>query len=257
MTSAAQQTHEQSTAQLSQEFLTDAGERIGVIEKALGTGGSPEPEAVMTIRREAHNIKGTGGSFGFPVVSLIAHRLEDYISELDVLDERHVSDIAVFVDRILDIIEIGRNPDDSETEGLVRSLPAHPGVDFELSDALDVEVLLVSPSKTISLVVMQTLRACGYRVTTARTALEAIEIAVRTRPDLIITSAIMAGVSGSDLVRALGVITATQGLPVAVLTSFPKDHQELCQIPPTVPVIRLGDTFDEDLAEVITGLGLA
>lgn len=256
MASAAQKKHEQILAQLSQEFLTDAGERIGVIEKALGDGNR-NPETVMTIRRETHNIKGTGASFGFPIVGLIAHRLEDYVSGLDVLEERHVSDIAVFLDRLLDIVEAGREPDDKAAEALVRSLPAHPGVDFELADAVETEVLLVSPSKTISLATMQTLRACGYRVTTARTALEAIEIAVRSRPDLIITSAVMAGVSGNDLVRALEAITATRGLPVAVLTSLSKGHQELSQMPPEVPVIRLGNSFDEDLAEVITGFGLA
>ena len=120
----------------------------------------------------------------------------------------------------------------------------------------DVEVLLVSPSKTLSQVAMYTLRACGYRVTTARSAWEAIEIAVRAQPDLIITSAVMAGVSGVDLVRALASMTATEGVPVAVLTSFSKDHQELQKLPDGAPVIRLGDNFDDDLADIITQYGL-
>ncbi len=257
MTSTAKQTNEQIVAQLSQEFLTYAGERIGVIENALGTGSNRDSEVIMIIRRESHNIKGTGGSFGFPVVGLIAHRLEDYISGLDELDERHVSDIAVFLDCLLDIIEIGWDPDDSAAEALVRSLPAHPDVDTELSNALDIEILLVSPSKTISVIAVQTLRGSGYHVTTARSAVEALEFAVRTRPDLIITSAAMAGVSGIDLVRALRVITATRELPVAVLTSFSIDHQELNQIPSDVPVIRLGESFDKDLTKVITGFGFA
>lgn len=256
MASTAQLTDEQIVARLSQDFLIDAGERIAMIEKVLGTGGGPDPDAVMTIRREAHNIKGTGGTFGFPVIGLIAHRLEDYMSGLDAFDERHVSDVHVFVDRMMDIVEAGRDPDDSAAEALVRGLPAHPGADIELADALGLEVLLVSPSKTISLATMKTLRARGCRVTTARTALQAIEIAVQTRPDLIITSTVMDGVSGHDLVRALGVITATQGLPVAVLTSFSKTHADLEQFPSTVPVIRLGDSFDGDLAEAITRLGL-
>ncbi|MCK5365706.1 MAG: Hpt domain-containing protein [Gammaproteobacteria bacterium] len=257
MASAAEQKHDQIIAQLSQEFLTDAGERLDVIEKALGTGDSPQSDALMTIRREVHNLKGMGGSFGFPVVSLIAHRLEDYISGLDALDERQTSDIVVFVDRLQDIVEAGRDPDDSAAGSLVRGLPAHPGAEFDLSDALDVEVLLVSPSKTLSQVATHTLRACGYRVTTARTAWEAIEIAVRAQPDLIITSAVMAGVSGIDLVRVLGVITATEKLPVAVLTSFSRDHQELQKLPSEALMIHLGDTFDDDLAEIIIGLGLA
>ncbi len=257
MASAVQPNHDHIIARLSQEFLTDAQERIGVIEKVLGTGGGPDPDALMTIRREAHNLKGMGGSFGFPVISLIAHRLEDYISGLETLDERHVSDVAVFVDRMQDIVEAGRDPDDGAASALVRGLPAHPSFDFGQSEAPDVEVLLVSPSKTVSQMAMHTLRALGYRVTTARSAWEAIGIAVRVRPDLIITSAVMAGVSGVDLVRALAAMTATEGLSIAVLTSFSRDHQELRRLPSEVPVIGLGDTFDADLAEIIAEFGLA
>ena len=257
MAAAAQPNHDRIIARLCQEFLTDAQERIGTIETALGTGGGPDPDALMTIRREAHNLKGMGGSFGFPVISLIAHRLEDYISGLETLGERHVSDLAVFVDRMQDIVEAGQDPDDGAAGALVRGLPAHPSLDFGQSAARDVEVLLVSPSKAVAQMAVHTLRALGYRVTTARSAWEAIEIAVRVRPDLIITSALMAGVSGVDLVRSLAVMTATEGLSIAVLTSFSRDHQELRRLPSEVPVIRLGDTFDADLAGTITELGLA
>jgi len=257
MASAAERKHEQILAQLSKDYLSDAGERLGVIEEALGSDGIPHPDALTTLRREAHNLKGMGGSFGFPFVSLIAHRLEDYISGLDALDDHHVSDLAVFVDRMQDIVEAGRDPDDGAAGTLVRSLPAHPGAEFDESKVRDVEVLLVSPSKAMSQVTVHTLRACGYRVTTARSAWEAIEIAVRAQPDLIITSAVMAGVTGIELVQVLSVISATENLPVAVLTSFSKDHQELQNLPPGAPVIRLGDTFDDDLAEIIIGLGLA
>lgn len=257
MAAAAQPNHDEIIARLAQEFLTDAQERIGVVETALGTGGGPDAGALMTIRREAHNLKGMGGSFGFPVISLIAHRLEDYISGLETLDQRHVSDLAVFVDRMQDIVEAGQDPDDGAASALVRGLPAHPSFDFGALAAPDIEVLLVSPSKTVSQMAMHTLRGLGYRVTTARSAWEAIEIAVRARPDLIVTAAVMAGVSGVDLVRALAAMTATEGLSVAVLTSFSRDHQELRRLPAEVPVIRLGDTFVEDLTGIVTELGLA
>jgi hypothetical protein len=59
------------------------------------------------------------------------------------------------------------------------------------------------------------------------------------------------------LLRALAVMTATEGLPVAVLTSFSRDHQELRRLPPEVPVIRLSDSFEADLAEIVTRVGLA
>jgi len=237
------------------EFLTDARERLGLIEGALGGKGGAG--SLVTLRREVHNLKGMGGSFGFPVISLIAHRLEDYIAELPALDARHAADATVFVDRMQDIVELGRDPDDVDAGNLVRGLPAHPSFQFGATEMREVEILLVSPSRAVSQIALRTLRSLGYRVTTARSAWEALELAVRARPDLIITSAVMAGVSGIDLSRAFAVMTVTEDLPIAVLTSFEKDHPELKQLPADVAVISLDKTFEEDLAEVITKFSLA
>lgn len=257
MNSSPQSRHDRIIARLRQEFLVDARERIDLIERALAADGSTGSGVLVTIRREVHNLKGLAGSFGFPAVGLIAHRLEDYVSELESLEARHRADITVFIDRLADIVDAGQDPGDGAAGEIVRGLPAHPGFEIAPSAARSVEVLLVAPSKAVSQIAVRALRALGYRVTTARTAWEAIEIAVRTRPDLIITSAVMAGASGIDLVRALATMTATQGLPVAVMTSFSKDHPELLRLPPQVPVIRLGDSFEADLAEIVTGVGLA
>ena len=244
------------------EFLVDVRERLEAIEEALGSGGGggsagADAEALVTIRREVHNLKGMGGCFGFPVISLIAHRLEDYIAELDALDPRQAADATVFVDRLQDIVEAGRDPDDSQARTLVRGLPAHPGAQSGSAQTRDVEILLVSPSRAVSQIALRTLRSLGYRVTTARSAWEALELAVRARPDLIITSAVMAGVSGIDLSRAFTAMAVTEDLPIAVLTSFDEDHPELRQLPSDVAVIRLDKSFEEDLAEVITSFSLA
>jgi CheY-like chemotaxis protein/HPt (histidine-containing phosphotransfer) domain-containing protein len=242
--------------QFRDEFLVDVGERLGLIEEVLGDNGAGS-DALVTIRREAHNLKGMGGSFGFPVISLIAHRLEDYIADLEVLDARQVADVTVFGDRMQDIVEAGRDPDEAAARTLVRGLPAHLGDQIGSAEIRDVEILLVSPSKAVSQIALRTLRSLGYRVTTATSAWEAIELAVRTRPDLIITSAVMAGVSGIDLSRAFAAMAVTQDMPMALLTSFDSDHPELRQLPSDVAVIHLNKTFEEDLAEVITNFLLA
>ena len=140
---------------------------------------------------------------------------------------------------------------------LVRGLPAHPGARFGSARTRNVEILLVSPSRAVSEIALHTLRSLGFRVTTARTAWEALELAVRARPDLIITSAVMTGVSGIDLTRAFAAMTVTEDLPIAVLTSFSKDHPELRKLPPDVAVISLDKNLEEDLAEVIANFSLA
>lgn len=255
--SSPQQNHDQILAELRQEFLDEARERIDSMQASLGTTNDDKSDVLIAIRREAHNLKGMGGSFGFPIIGLIAHRLEDYISGLGTLDQRHVSDVDIFLDHLQNIIEAGRDPVENDAGALIRGLPAHPSLEGGESDARNIEILLVSPSRAVSQIVVHALRTQGYRVTTAHTAWEAIEIAVRARPDLIITSAVMSGVSGIDFIRALGAMAVTENLPISILTSFSKDHQELKRLPAKVPVIRMGNSFDEDLAETIAKFSLA
>ena len=83
-----------------------------------------------------------------------------------------------------------------------------------------------------------------------------MELAVRGRPDLIITSAAMIGDSGIDVSRTFAAMAATEELSVAVLTSFDKDYPERRQLPSEVAAISLDKTFEEDLAGVIANLSL-
>ncbi len=257
MVSVAQNFHDPVIAQLRQEFLIDAAERIDVIHDTLETTNGSGECALLAIRREAHKLKGMGGSFDFPVISLIARRLEDYMANLRALDAQNVADIKDYAGHLGKIIESGQDLDDEAAAVLLRHLPAHPASESESLECHDVEVLLVSPSLAVSQITAHALRTLGCRVTTVGSAAEAIEIAVRTRPDLVVTSAVMDGVSGIDLVRALAAMSATEDLHSAVLTSFSKKHQQLKSLPPEVPVIRLGRNLNENLADVISGFGLA
>lgn len=38
--------------------------------------GDRQARALQTLRREGHTLKGLAGSFGFPLVSVIGHRME-------------------------------------------------------------------------------------------------------------------------------------------------------------------------------------
>ncbi len=52
-------------------------------------------------------------------------------------------------------------------------------------------------------------------------------------------------------------MAVTEDLPLAVLTSFDKDHPELRQLPSEVVIISLDKTFEDDLAVVIAHFSLA
>ena len=114
-------------ANLTHEFLVDAADRLGelgiLVSKAIA-GELDMPSVLADIRREVHTLKGTGSTFGFPSVTVIAHHLENYLADLETLDIRLLDDVLRFFDRMQDITDSGENPDDEALAGIVRALPA-------------------------------------------------------------------------------------------------------------------------------------
>lgn len=226
------------------EFLTDARDRLDVIERAVFEASG---DTITVLRRETHNIKGMAGTFGFPMVGLLAHRLEDYAAQIKLLDDDNRHDIDVFLRLMQDILQVGHDPDEADAAALIRSLP----VRAEAESAVPIEVLLVCPSRATARFALKDLGRLGCRVTTAGSAPEAMELAVRARPDLLITSAVLNGIDGIDLARALGAMSATAQLPVAVLTSFEDNHPALLALPEHVVVLHPDRGFGERVAGLI------
>lgn len=246
-------------AQLRQDFLTDTRERLDLMETA--TAGPEGADALLSIRREAHSIKGMAGSIGFPSLTIISHRLEDFVAELTDLSEAHASQVLAYIDCLRGIVEDGRDPGDKKTAAILRALPAHTGGplavgDFEVKAARRVEVLLVVPGRAVRQMITGELRALGFRVSTVPSPWQALELAARTKPDLVITSAVMDQLSGIDLVRALRAMAATENQPLALLTSLEDSHPDMKRLPGDVAVIHLNRAVTDELGDMITRFDL-
>ena len=82
------------------------------------------------------------------------------------------------------------------------------------------KTILVADDETHILnVVSLKLRGAGYRVLTACDGQEALDIAVREHPDLLITDYHMPMLSGLELCRRLKQDPATAGIPAIMLTA--------------------------------------
>jgi CheY-like chemotaxis protein len=242
------------------EFITDAEDRLTRMAdhlSALSEGAEGGADALRQIRQEAHNLKGMGGTYGFPLITVVSHCLEDYLSGLDGLIDDDVAPVHRFLDVMHDILAGGYNDSDDHGSKLVRDLPVRTSADFEVIDPIPVEVLLVTPTNAVSRHIEAELRACGYRVIQVRSSFEAIEFAVRTRPDLIIVSGLLDELNGADVTRVLAVIEKTREIPVALVTSFARDHPELAGLASRTAIVRKDAHLSDDLAVAITGLGLA
>ena len=145
-----------------------------------------------------------------------------------------------------DVIE-GRFDGTAEAD-VARMLPAKTNFEVEENVKQDIEVLLIMPRTIATKIIETKLPASGYRVVTETEPFTAIETAIRTCPDLILAAAVMEDLSGIDLACALRAMPISRDLPFVLVTSLEPTHPSFVTLPPTVPVVRRRETFDDDLA---------
>jgi len=253
------QLNEELEDRLRVEFVDDARDRLQTMYNALDgleKGTRTDAEVIGVMRLEGHNLKGMGTSFGYPTVSLIAHRLEEYLNGVTRLAQREKLDLPVFLDRIAAVVDRAEQPALAETNQIIRALPVRYQFDVTDVEIRNVEIMLVTPSKVVAKKVGGELAACGFRTVTVNDPIESISHAVRVPPDMLIASMVMDGLSGLDLIRGLRAMSVTKNVPMALLTSMSLDNPALREIPQGVAVIRVGEHFGDDFAGAVTRFNL-
>lgn len=249
--------HDDLLEQLESEFQDYIHDRLEAIYhslEALKQGRQQAGEVLRITRREVHSLKGAGTTFGYPIVSLIAQRLETYLGDLKDLDDKLVAGIQTFADRIAEMAELSEQPDLAATNQIIRRLPTRFEFDITDVEVRDVEIMLVTPNKLVAKRAANELGACGFRVNVISDPIEAISIAVRMPPDLLIASAVMDGLGGIDLIRGLRAMSVTEHVNVALMTSM--DSGQLRNVPTDAAVVHLGPSFQDDIAATITKFNL-
>jgi len=239
--------------QLRGEFLGETKDRLNNCQCALYELTKDDDEKrqnLLRLHHEVHAIKGMAASFGFPSITMIAHKMEDYLSDATDYDERCVSDVQTFLDRLSEIVDQEEDLG-SRTAEVLKSLPQRRSFDTADIELRDVEVLVVTPARAVKQGVSRELQACGYRVTFANSSIQALEFACTLKPAMVIVAATLDVLSGFDLVRALAAMDATDGVRVGLLTSFDSDHPDLKRLPADTQIIRLGGNLRDDLGNMI------
>ncbi len=255
--SAAQ--YSDSRDRLTREFVDSARDNIDELELLLTktkAGQETIEHTFSAVMRSAHNMKGSSKSFGYAAISVIAYRLEDYLLGFEQPDPRALEDIQTYLDRITDVLDGKIDKDGSEIPTMVRTLPHSSSFDPSEITVNDIEIMLVMPSGAATKFIERELRECGYRIVKMDDTFAALEMIMRTKPDMVICSAITDGLSGVDLACALKSMPASQDIPVSLMTSLSNDTDMLDAIPDVVPVIRKGGNFADDLAEALQKLGI-
>jgi len=86
-----------------------------------------------------------------------------------------------------------------------------------------VRILIIDDSRTTLEVIKVHLMGLGYEFVTARDATDALSIAQREPPDLIISDLAMPGVSGIDLCKKIRMSPALRKVPFVVVTAQKDD----------------------------------
>ena len=238
--------------ELEHEFIAIAGETVGDIQQlidAMVESGDVTPDALRTIKRLTHSLKGNGGSFGFPNISLIAHRVEDYLYHAGTTIEPAA--LRRFYDRMEDILQ-RRLPGDGAADRVIDGLPR--AVSFDISEVVrqEVDVVLVMENSTQSRLVRREFEACGYSVVSIPNTLEALDYIHRVKPDVVVASALMPGLTGVELLITLKALPATRRIPCALLTSLSDNDHDLAALPADVPLIHKGQRFSDDVARALS-----
>ncbi len=237
-------------AELRQKFIDSALESFAVIERAFGEGAGDPP--MEEIARQVHSLKGLAATFGFPLISVIAHRLEDYLSGLSHPNASEARDILVFVDRVQDVLD--ESPVDDDASKLARGLPVREAGQVE--EAAGREALLVMPRDTATAIVERYLRVRGFRVVTVPSTIDDLRVAYRARPDLVMATAVMPELDGIDFSCALRAMPATSYIPVVLVTSFDEADKRFGDLPGDVPVVHKRDGFERELTAALKTLDL-
>lgn len=247
--------------QLRVEFIEYARETLHAMDENLRRGATfPDQSgpALLDLRRACHNLKGQGESFGFPTITILAHRMEDFLADVGQALALNQSELFVFIDWMTRIIESGVDLDEEQARRVIRKLPS-PVRMGEGAEAVNAkpEALVVSASQSLGQLMRASLEHAGLKAINVGNPFDGLQIAARTLPDLVVTTVVMDGLSGVDIACALRAMPKTEKIPVLMVSSLPEGHPTLKRAPNDVIILPYAGISKPDFSEAALSLVLS
>ena len=239
--------------ELKESFIETAVEKIDALDEmivALRDDPKGNDQVLGEFRRQVHSLKGLGGTFGFPLVSVICHRMEGYIEIAREYSVADFDDVQVFVDQIRRVVENRDNPDEAESEEILHVLPAQAGATQAPRALHETKIVLATPMAAMRQLAEFFLTEQGCQVISTGSSVEAFQLIVENRPDLVVSSVQMETLSGIDLGRAISAISFLRNTRVSLLTSSADAGDLDARIPGEFSFIRT-DSLEDDISEVL------
>ncbi len=246
-------------AQLRQEFIEAARDQIEDIETKLDqleSGQANADEELLSIQRHIHNIKGQGGTFGYPLTGRVAHMLEDYLKNAGSIRAESIADIRTYLTLMVNLISTGESIAGDDPQSLLKALPTGQAVTFSTQRTHNINVLLVMPAGLQRKLVAKELLSCGFRVLRAYDTLEALSVAVDLVPDIVFVNYDMRPFNGSELSNMFAAVDELRDIHFVLLTSYESGNEQLQHMADNVSVIQKKRDFTESIGELLVQWGV-
>jgi len=241
--------------QLRLEYLVNSLDKLDtlddIISLLLEQEGAKWRESYIEFQRQIHSIKGAAGSYGFQVVTEIAHSLEDYLETTNNLGVEQLNDIQRYIDQMRWIFEAGKNPSLDVSAEILRKLPSPIKSAFSLQEMRYIPVILLMPYNLQRKIVAAELASCGFRVFIADDCIRALELALTQKPLIVFSNCDIKDINGVEFAQVLNSIEATKSINIAILSSQEQTNRIFKGLPEDVKIIRKGEEFSDDLAKCL------
>ena len=177
------------------------------------------------------------------------------MAKLTTINETNIEDIQIFVDKTRDFSTSEFDQNSISGEELARALPQYQhrqdnDVALSLKTEISIEAMLVIPDRLSSQLFERELISAGLRTTAISNPFQSFEMAVRTKPDIIVASAVMQGINGANLLASLAAMPETNNISLCLLTTFERGHNELKGLPDKAKLVHKS-SFKEDLLSAL------
>lgn len=193
---------EQALREGRSRFVAGFSQRLRAMGDLLAAFRAGDPAPHAPLRQAAHKMAGLAGMLGFPTVSQHAAALEHALTT-EPIDGQAASDA-------LDLMGTAFTGD------LSGSVPSWAAGAAAASGA---RVLLVEDDPEQRQLVAAGLRSAGFRVITAESGPEGIELAKAERPDVILLDVDLPGLDGLTVCRRLKLEPALATVPIIFCTA--------------------------------------
>ncbi len=239
------------------EETVDLLDEIEVIIQQLSTGSEEGKQRFKYALVKLSNLCATGQHTSNILLNVTMHRFLNYLNGLAKPNIDQIRDTQIFTDTMNGILDGTVTHDGYDFSEFVRSLPVRRPLDIEDIEHLDIEIMVVETKRTAAHIIERELQACGYVVVIVKSPLEAISLAIKTKPDMIISSAELDDISGIDLACAISAMPRTKNIPFCLLTSYDRGHKKLLDLPDSVAILSKGKDFSDNFADALTRFKIA